>query len=210
MLLAITGAVHAEPRGRVVGKVTVTEPDGKTAIGADVIVYVVGYDEPAGTKAATVQQVNKKFVPDLLAITVGERVNFPNGDAIFHNVFSQSKARKFDLGSFKKGEAKEKEFPAAGVVDVFCNIHPEMAATILVVPNQRHTRARPDGTFAIDGIRAGTWKVFAYTRRALKPAMATVTIGANAEAKLDFTLARGADAGHANKYGGQYNPTYAK
>ena len=69
------------------------------------------------------------------------RSTFPNGDPFLHNVFSQSATRKFDLGSFKLHDEKTKDFPSPGVVDVYCNIHPEMAATILVLPNRRHIRA---------------------------------------------------------------------
>ena len=131
------------------------------------IVYVVGFTEAGQTEtpAAQVAQRGRKFVPDLVAVTVGQSVNFPNQDAFLHNVFSQYSARKFDLGSFKKGESKSKSFDTSGVIDVYCNIHPEMAATILVLPNTRHTRTKPDGSYVIDGVPAGTWTVFAYARR---------------------------------------------
>src|SRR5690606_19296734 len=102
--------------------------------------------------------------------------------------FSQSPARKFDLGSFKKGESKDKSFEKPGVVDVYCNIHPEMAATILVLPNTRHTRAKPDGSYMIDGVPPGTWTVFAYARRAAKPASAKVTVGASGDATVNLAL----------------------
>ncbi|HEX2687470.1 MAG TPA: hypothetical protein VHN14_12675, partial [Kofleriaceae bacterium] len=141
-LVGLTAPVAAEPGGRVAGTVTVTESDGTPASTADVIVYVyvVGFAEPAGEEVTTIAQKGRKFVPDLVAITAHERVAFPNHDPFLHNVFSQSGTRKFDLGSFKRGETKERLFPEAGVVDVYCNIHPEMAATILVLPNRRHTR----------------------------------------------------------------------
>jgi plastocyanin len=197
------------PGGRVTGKVTVTDASGKPT-SADVIVYVVGFAEQADTSkpAAAVAQKGRKFVPDLVAITVGQSVVFPNGDAFLHNVFSQSAARKFDLGSFKKGEAKEKGFPNPGVVDVYCNIHPEMAATILVLPNKRHTRAAADGSFAIDGVPPGKWTVFAYARRAAKPASGAVTIAAGQDAKVDLVLVRGTEPPHVNKFGEKYkDPT---
>ena len=139
-----------------------------------------------------------------MAVTVGGTVAFPNGDPFLHNVFSQSAARKFDLGSFKKGEAKDKQFPNAGVVDVYCNIHPEMAATILVVPNRAHTVVKSDGTFAIDGVPAGTWTVFAYTRLAVQPAKADVTVTAGTDASVDLALTRGAAKPHDNKFGEPY------
>lgn len=196
----------AGPTGRIVGKVTVTEADGKPAPGAEVIVYVVGFSEPAaaGARVATIQQKGRKFVPELVAITVGERVAFPNADASLHNVFSQSTARKFDLGSFKNGETKHKAFPQPGVVDVYCNIHPEMAATILVLPNRRHTRTATNGSFTLAGVPPGTWTVFAYTRRAAKPTSAKVTVTAGADATIELALQRGAEKPHLNKYGEKY------
>lgn len=200
-------AVPVQAGGRIVGKVNVTDPDGKYVV-ADVIVYVVGFPEPGMPEevAATITQKGRKFVPDLVAITVGQAVSFPNGDPFLHNVFSQSPPRRFDLGSFKRGETKEKDFRSPGVVDVYCNIHPEMAATILVLPNKRHTRARRDGSYAIEGVPAGRWTVFAYARRATKPVSAPVVVAEGQEVKVDLALVRGAEPPHVNKYGEKYKP----
>ena len=206
LLLLLAGTAIAGPTGSIAGKVIVTDADGKPARGAEVIVYVVGFTEPAGTEVVTVAQKGRAFVPDLIAITVGEKVAFPNGDAFLHNVFSQSTARKFDLGSFKKGETKLKEFPSLGVIDVYCNIHPEMAATIVVLPNRRHTRTKPDGTFALEGVPTGSWTLFAYTRRATKPVSAKVTVLADGETEINLALQRGAEPEHLNKYGEKYRP----
>lgn len=202
---SLPAAAAAQPVGRVVGTVKVTEPDGQPASPADVIVYVVGFTEPAGDKVTTIAQKGRKFVPDLVAITVGERVEFPNFDPFLHNVFSQSTPRKFDLGSFTRGETKEKDFPVPGVVDVYCNIHPEMAATILVLPNRRHIVARPDGTFTLDGVPPGDWTVFAYTRRATRPASARISVKGGADATVELAIVRGAEPAHLNKYGEKYH-----
>jgi plastocyanin len=205
LVAMLAAASLAEAGGRITGKVTVTDANGTPAT-AEVIVYVVGFAEPADRQApgATIVQKGRKFVPDLVAITVGQSVSFPNGDPFLHNVFSQSPARKFDLGSFKKGETKGKQFPTAGVVDVYCNIHPEMAATILVLPNRRHTRAAADGSFAIDGVPAGRWTVFAYARRATKPVSAPVVVENGQAATVHLSLVRGAEPPHVNKYGEKY------
>jgi plastocyanin len=204
------GAAAAQPTGRVVGTVKVSEADGEPAV-ADVVVYVIGFTEPPTDKVTTIAQKGRKFVPPLVAITLGEKVEFPNYDPFLHNVFSQSSPRKFDLGSFTRGETKEKDFPELGVVDVYCNIHPEMAATILVLPNRRHTVAGPDGKFVIEGVPPGDWTVFAYTRRAPKPTSARVTVKASSDATVDLAIVRGAEPAHLNKYGEKYKdggPTY--
>jgi plastocyanin len=201
------GPGKSQPAGRITGRVTVTAAGGQPAAGAEVIVYVVGFKEPPAKTTTTIAQQGRRFVPDLVAITAGDRVAFPNNDAFLHNVFSQSSARRFDLGSYRRGEEKDKEFPAPGVVDVYCNIHPEMAATILVVPNRRHTRAGPDGRFVLEGVPPGTWTVFAYTRRAVKPASAKVTVTAGADASIDLAVVRGAENEHRNKYGTKYTGT---
>jgi hypothetical protein len=90
------------------------------------------------------------------------------------------------------------------VNDVYSNSHPEMAATILVLPNRRHTRAKPDGRYVIEGVPPGTWTVFAYTRRVTKPASAKVTVTGDADSAVDLAIVRGAETEHLNKYGAKY------
>ena len=202
VIIALAGVAHAE---RVTGKVTITGADGKP-VAADAIVYVVGPVEPADPKdVPKIAQKDRRFVPDLVAVTAGGSVAFPNADSFLHNVFSQSPDRKFDLGSFKKGESKAKDFPTPGVIDVYCNIHPEMAATILVLPNRLHTHVASDGSFAIDHVPPGRWTVFAYTRRAARPVSAPVTVTAGQDASVSLALVRGAELEHLNKYGEKYH-----
>ena len=188
--------------------VAVQTADGRPLAGAVITIHsLTGSDHPGVPVNAVMDQVNRAFVPDLVAITVGESVSFPNRDPFLHNVFSQSAARKFDLGSFKKDEQKSKDFPDPGVIDVYCNIHPEMAATILVLPNRAHTRRNSDGSYVIAAVPPGTWTVFAYTRRVTKPVSATVTVVAGQDAKVDLALVRGAEEQHLNKYGEKYHDT---
>jgi plastocyanin len=199
------GGAAAQPTGRVVGTVKISDADGQPAV-ADVVVYVLGFNEPPSEKVTTIAQKGRKFVPALVAVTAGEKVEFPNFDPFLHNVFSQSPPRKFDLGSFPKGETKEISFPETGVVDVYCNIHPEMAATILVLPNRAHVRTQSNGQFSIDNVPPGDWTVFAYTRRAVKPVSAKISVKAGAETAIDLSLQRGSEPQHLNKYGEKYNP----
>lgn len=205
VVAGLAGAAHADgATGTITGTVKVTGADGQPDSADGVIVYVVGYTETAPSKAESIQQKNKHFVPDLIAITAGQEVAFPNADTILHNVFSRSSVRPFDLGQYKKGQSKTKSFPKVGVVDVYCNIHPEMAATILIVPNRAHAVVKSDGTFTIEGVQAGTWTVFAYTRLAIQPAKAEVTVTAGAAATVDLALSRGPAKPHDNKFGEPY------
>jgi plastocyanin len=203
VVVAASRVAHAD--GRVVGKVSITDADGKAVV-ADAIVYVVGpKQDPDPADTPKITQKDRRFVPDLVAVTAGGSVAFPNADSFLHNVFSQSPERKFDLGSFKKGESKTKDFKTPGVIDVYCNIHPQMAATILVLPNRLHTHVKPDGSFAIEHVPPGTWTVFAYTRRAAKPVSASVTVDNGADATVNLALVRGAEPEHLNKYGEKYH-----
>ena len=82
----------------------------------------------------TVEQKNKKFMPDSITVKVGDTINFLNGDDFFHNVFSLSDAQLFDLGSYPKGESKPVVFVSAGVLEIECAIHPDMIMTVTVEP----------------------------------------------------------------------------
>lgn len=83
----------------------------------------------------TIEQRNSRFAPDLVVIPAGSTVSFPNSDPIFHNVFSLSRTKPFDLGFYKKGQSRPETFEHAGIVQVYCHIHPDMYAAIVVVEN---------------------------------------------------------------------------
>lgn len=196
--------VWAVSAGTLSGTITVTDPEGKSVAPAGAIVYVVGFSEEPPAAPAIIEQRGRRFVPELVAVTAGQEISFPNRDAFLHNVFSSSSVRPFDLGSYKQGESKKKSFPRAGAVDVYCNIHPEMAATILVLPNRRFARVDGAGRFQITGIPKGQWQAFAYVRLASRPVSAPVTITEETPATLELTLVRGAATAHVNKYGEAY------
>jgi len=132
-----------------------------------VVVYLEGDRPPkASPITATVNQSGERFDPDLVIVTVGSTVSFPNLDPIFHNVFSLSKVRNFDLGFFPAGETRTVRFDKPGVVQVYCHLHPDMNASILVVPNAWYTRPTNQGTFAFSGIPPGNYQVVAWHRSA--------------------------------------------
>jgi plastocyanin len=206
-------AAPAAPAGRALagtlsGSVNVVDGEGKSVNPAGAIVYIVGFSEEPPKTTATIEQRNRQFVPELLPITAGQEISFPNRDAFLHNVFSSSSTRPFDLGSYKQGESKKKSFPKPGAIDVYCNIHPEMAATILVLPNRRWARVDGTGRYQIDGLPKGKWTAFAYVRLATKPVSAAIEISDETATTLDLTIRRGAAKPHVNKYGEAYrDPT---
>lgn len=132
---------------------------------------------PAGR--AQIRQKNQTFVPHLLAVTTGTTVDFPNDDTIYHNVFSLSKTRRFDLGRYAVGRSKSVTFNKPGVVRVFCDIHSEMSAFILVMPHRFFAVTDTDGRFRIEGVPPGTYQVTAwYEGVATRTLDVTVTDGA--------------------------------
>lgn len=102
-------------------------------------------------------QKDQCFMPRVVSVSAGGTVDFPNQDPIYHNVFSVSTVRRFDLGKYPKGHSRSVTFQKAGVVNVYCDIHSDMAAFILVAPNRAYTQPGPDGAFALPGVPAGRY-----------------------------------------------------
>jgi hypothetical protein len=101
----------------------------------------------------------KEFVPRVLVIPRGSRVRFPNEDPILHNVFSVSSPNQFDLGVYKGTPGKEKRFEQPGLVRVFCNVHHDMVAYILVINTPYHGAPDAGGDFALSGLPRGPGKL---------------------------------------------------
>lgn len=116
------------------------------------------FEERESARAA-MDQRNETFVPHVLAVMVGTVVDFPNSDKTFHNVFSLSKARRFDLGRYAAGHSKSVRFDRPGVVRVFCDIHSHMSAFVLVFTHPFFDVAEPDGRFRLENVPPGTYTV---------------------------------------------------
>jgi plastocyanin len=108
---------------------------------------------------AVMDQRNETFVPHVLAVTVGTVVDFPNSDKTFHNVFSLSKAKRFDLGRYAAGKSKSVRFDRPGLVRVFCDIHSHMNAYVLVLTHRFFSVTDPDGRFRIPAVPPGNYTV---------------------------------------------------
>jgi plastocyanin len=111
---------------------------------------------------AVLDQRDEAFVPYVLAIMVGTTVEFPNSDKTYHNVFSFSRARRFDLGRYARGQSKAVRFGEPGVVRVFCEIHSHMSAYILVFAHHYFAMTDADGRYHLDDVPPGTYTVVAW------------------------------------------------
>jgi plastocyanin len=154
-----------------------------------VAVYLEGGPRsiPSGVVNASIEQMDRRFVPDLVVIPAGSIVSFPNFDPIFHNVFSLSKAKSFDLGNYPQGQTRTVTFSAHGVIAVYCHLHSNMAATIVVAPNRWAAQADGHGVFALKGVPPGTYTVVAWHKTA-GTLRKTVTISEKNDAEISFTL----------------------
>jgi len=122
-----------------------------------------------GGPAALLDQKGQRFIPRILAVAVGQAVDFRNSDNVFHNVFSYSPPKKFDLGRYPRGKSKRLTFQKPGLVQVFCDIHSDMRADIVVVPNHRFAYIDAEGRFRIDDVPPGKHTVTVWLpKRGLK------------------------------------------
>ncbi len=167
-----------------------------------------GYRRPGGRPE--LKQQGKRFSRRVLPITVGQEVTFPNLDPFPHNIFSNSAAKRFDLGLFQGGESRTVQFNRPGIVPVFCNIHPQMSAYLVVVQSGYHTITDRAGNFRIGGVPNGTYRLKIWHERAIDSRLAslsrTVTVNGGANiGTLSVDEAGYVFRQHKNKYGRDYN-----
>ena len=199
--LLLAGSADAGP---VSGVVRTVARSG--AVPAATIVYAEPIDVQAPRQPGrySLRQKNKTFLPRVLGVPVGSLVDFPNDDLIFHNVFSLSPPQPFDLGLYRSGQSPSRTFTQPGTYRVFCNIHPQMSALILVVPTPHVVVANQDGRFVLD-LPAGRYRLTAVSERA-SPASVEVVAEAGATIAPGLTLDESdwAAVPHKNKFGKDY------
>jgi plastocyanin len=122
-------------------------------------------ENPAGDQVLQIAQLGETFIPHVLPVMKGSTVEFPNQDPIFHNVFSLSGTKSFDLGRFPKGESRSVTFEEPGVVPVFCHLHSDMSAIVMVLDNPFFAVPGPDGRYEIRNIPAGNYTLVAWHER---------------------------------------------
>lgn len=154
-------------------------------------------------------QRNKRFLPHVLAVPAGSQVDFPNHDPIFHNAFSNFAGQPFDTGLYAPGTSQKITFRRPGVVRVFCNIHAQMSAVIVVVPSPYFATSAPAGTFRIENVPAGEYTLKVFHERATDKTLAALERRINVAGDLDLGALRISESGylevgHKNKHGKDY------
>ncbi len=148
--------------GAVVGTVTVS---GHPT--SDVVISLEGFPPDSEKKPhpaayrpqVTMAQRDLKFFPYVLPVMVGTTVEFPNNDQVWHNIYSVSKAKKFDLGLYGPGKNKTVTFDTPGVVRILCNVHPTMEAYIVVEDHPNFASPDALGNYRFDRIPLGSYHV---------------------------------------------------
>lgn len=156
----------------------------------NIVVYIERVPPPVGTgipERVLLRQRNERFVPHVLPIVRGTTVEFPNEDALFHNVFSLSRAKEFDLGRYPHGASKEVTFDQPGIVQVFCHIHSDMSAVVLVLDNGYFAVPDNSGRYSIPDLPPGEYTLVAWHER-IRPITQRLRVEPGQIARVDFTI----------------------
>jgi hemoglobin len=142
-------------------------------------------------KQRVIEQRERQFAPRMLAISAGSTVSFPNFDPIFHNVFSTSPARPFDLGIYKNGESRDVTFTKEGIVGLGCNLHANMGAHLVVVAAPHYVVTDGKGSFRFRSLPPGKYKLKAWAEDTVEPVTQTIEIKSG-ENTVNVSVPRGA------------------
>ncbi|MBB5315586.1 cupredoxin domain-containing protein [Tunturibacter empetritectus] len=161
---------------------------------------------------STLLQKNRTFIPHLQVIPVGTVVQFPNADPFFHNVFSLFDGKRFDLGLYEAGSSKTVTFSREGVSYIFCNIHPEMSAVVLVLSTPLYAIADANDAFVLSNIPPGDYILHLWVEGLPQTVADRLTqhlhlTGQNVDlGVITIPATSGASDAHSNKYGNPYDP----
>lgn len=188
---------------------------------SDVVVWLtpIGASgaRPEATKAPSqrrlrrIIQKRKRFEPHMVVIPVGSEVGFPNLDPFFHNVFSLFEGKRFDLGLYEAGSSRAVKFDRPGVCYIFCNIHPEMGAVVVVLDTPYSAISDREGKISIPGVPPGRYRMDLWSEKVapdeLKAFGRVVTLDENSVSLGRIQLSGGNSVllQHLNKYGQDYD-----
>jgi plastocyanin len=181
---AYPGRASALPGGRAPERGRVT----------DAVVYLARIPAAAESVLAgsrrerpQLAQSQEAFVPRVVVVARGRAVDFPNRDPIYHNVFSLSPTKRFDLGKYRQGQSRAVLFDRTGLVKVFCDLHAEMEAYVLVVPNHAYAQPATDGSFELPDLPSGGYELRLW-HPDLKEIVRTVQVPGQGDARVELSF----------------------
>ncbi|MGH7580711.1 MAG: cupredoxin domain-containing protein [Gemmatimonadales bacterium] len=205
--LAVAALAAGKPATVVSGRVTMLDEENQPGddVGQAVIWLSGPRAQPRTAVRTDVGTSNKAFSPHVLIVPVGSTVTFSNYDPFNHNVFSLSEENPFDLGLYGRGEVRSARFDNPGVVRVYCNVHAQMSALVLVRDSPWYTQPASDGSFTLPSVPAGDYTIHAWHERASEISR-PLTVPAEGLEQVMLELdARGYDfTPHLNKHGQPY------
>jgi plastocyanin len=181
----------------------------------------IGVQPPKQTQIPQLVQKNKSFQPSLIVVPAGGKVEFPNRDPFFHNVFSLFEGKRFDLGLYESGTTRFVQFDKPGISFIFCNIHAEMSAVVIAVATPYYAISDVHGDLTIPDVPPGRYQLQVFHSGvgpdALRAMAKQITIASGQTSLGTLTLAESdATVQHKNKYGRDYDrpqpdsPAYAR
>jgi len=205
--LALAGMGAVWTRAAVAGRMTIMDKNDRPAedVG-QAVVWLTGAEAPAAAPVeAEITTSKKELSPHVLVVPVGSTVRFPNHDPFNHNVFSLSEENPFDLGLYGRGETRSVRFTRPGIVQVYCNVHAQMSAIVVVRDNTWFTQPESDGTFSLGAVPPGSYTLHAWHER-VPEVTRQVQVPAGGITDLSLALdARGYQfKPHLNKFGQPY------
>ncbi len=188
------------------GRVTLILPPKVQIDPGGSVVWIPGLAvEATAMSAPSVTSKGKRFDPRILAVPSGTRVKFPNLDSIYHNAFSLSPGNTFDMGLYRKGASRDVVLKSPGIVRIYCNIHPDMAASVVVVAGNAFSVVKTDGSYHIAGIPAGRYDVHLWNDVAGEQVVPLVfEAGRTTDWSPALDATKYQRVAHANKYGKAY------
>ncbi len=198
------------PTGNLSASVKITA-NGETISPDGVIVVLEPLDSSLiphrESKQHVIDMVGKKYTPRNTLIRVGDTVIFKNLDPFKHNVFSSTPGNKFDLGTYGRGTEPAHVFNEPGAIKVYCNIHPDMSAIIMVGNSDWGSILGPEGIMNIENLPAGEYRTTAWSIRGESSANVTINPGKDSELKLTIDATSFKPVPHLNKLGKKYPTT---
>lgn len=189
VVLAVAMSATTGPAAQRVVQGTVTCPGALDCAGAVVWVDASSERAPAIGSEAVLDQRRLTFTPHVLTVVQGTTVVFRNSDDVGHNVFSVSPAKRFNLGTYPKGVDKRLSFDQPGVIELLCNVHPEMSAFIVVTAAAVSATVGPDGGYELGGLPDGAFTLAAW-REGLAIQRRQVPAGGERAMVVNFALSR--------------------